>query len=78
MYLSELSVYLFFSEMVTAGKKYLNSLGGFLELKVSNDKSLKAERFSVKHKIGSTLTVVIKNLDEKFPEDIAIDFGKTL
>ena len=61
--------------MVTAGEKYLKSLGEYLELKVSNDKSEKAERFSVKHKIGATLTVVIQNLDEKLSEPIAIDFG---
>ena len=58
--------------MVTAGKKYLDSVGEFLWLKVSE----KAERFSVEQKIGSTWTVVIKNLDEKMAEAIAIDIGK--
>ena len=66
--------------MVTAGNKYLDSLGEFLELKVSSNRADKAERFSVKQKIGSPWTVVIQNKDEpqvsRLSEPIAIDFGK--
>ena len=63
--------------MVTAGKKYVNSLGEFLWLKVSKDQPEKAERFTVKEKIGSTWTVVIENKDEKLSQAIAIDIGKS-
>ena len=62
--------------MVTAGNKYLDSLGEFLELKVSSNGADKVERFSVKQKIGSPWTVVIQNKDERLSEPIAIDFGK--
>ena len=64
--------------MKTAGIKYLDSLGEFLELKLSNNIADEAERFSVKQKIGSPWTVVIQNIDERLSEAIAIDFGKNI
>ena len=64
--------------METAGIKYLDNLGEFLELKLSNNRADKAERFSIKQKIGSPWTVVIQNIDEKLSEAIAIDFGKNI